>query len=138
MNGPRTGVHGKMVLDHLPGDPEHVGRFPRKHVNICPEESDEHIFLFLPQLCPYGDGLLGIIPKADRLVEGGAVRRNALFSRRMGRRLGAFHIVGGRGRHRLVESLGAVHRALHVSLDGDDPGWARELEGVVGIVYLGH
>ena len=56
-----------------------------------------------------------------------------LLRRRMGRRPEAFHIVGGRGRHRLVESLGIVHRALHVGLDGDDPGQTGELEGVVGV-----
>ena len=77
--GPRTGVHGKMMLDHLPGDPGHVGRFPRKHVNICPEKSDEHIFLFLPQLCPYGDGVLGIIPEVDPLGESRAIGKNALL-----------------------------------------------------------
>ena len=76
--GPCTGVHDKMVLDHLPGDPGHVGWFPCKHVDIRPEEGDERVFLFLPQL-PYGDGFLGIIPEVDPLGESRAIGKNALL-----------------------------------------------------------
>jgi hypothetical protein len=36
-----------MVLDHLPGDPRHLRRFPREYVGICLEEGDERDFLFL-------------------------------------------------------------------------------------------
>ena len=79
MDRPRTGVHGEMVLDHLPGDSGHIRRFPCKHVSVCPEEGDERIFLFLPQLCPYGDGLLRIIPETDRLGEDRVVGREALL-----------------------------------------------------------
>jgi hypothetical protein len=37
----------QMVLDHLPGDPRHLRRFPCKHVGICLEEGNECEFLFL-------------------------------------------------------------------------------------------
>src|SRR6266508_1133405 len=40
------------VLDHLPGDSRHVGRFPSKDVQVCPEEGDERAFLFIIELCP--------------------------------------------------------------------------------------
>ena len=75
MNRSRTEVYGEMVLDLLPGAPGHVGRFPRKHVDIRPEEGDERDFLFIPQLYPYGDGLLGIVLETDRLGEGRAIGR---------------------------------------------------------------
>jgi hypothetical protein len=37
----------QMVLNHLPGDPRHLRRFPCENIDICPEEGDEHEFLFL-------------------------------------------------------------------------------------------
>jgi hypothetical protein len=40
------GVDLQMVLNHLPRDPRHLRRLPGKHVNISPEEGDEHEFLF--------------------------------------------------------------------------------------------
>ena len=75
LNRPCTMVRGEMTLDHLPEDPGHVRRFPRKHIDVCPEGGDERAFLFVPQLYPYGDSLLGVVPKTDRLGEGAAVGR---------------------------------------------------------------
>src|SRR6266540_4818059 len=40
------------VLDHLPGDSRHVGRFPSEDVLVCPEEGEERAFLFVIELCP--------------------------------------------------------------------------------------
>ena len=49
-----------MVLDHFPGDPEHLRWLPGKHVHICPEKSDEHVFLFILQVPRDAGGLGGI------------------------------------------------------------------------------
>jgi hypothetical protein len=55
----------QMVLNHLPRDPRHLRRFPGEHVYICPEESDERVFLFLSQVpCDEG-GLGGVRPDLD-------------------------------------------------------------------------
>jgi hypothetical protein len=40
----------KMVLNHLPGDPRHLRRFPCEYVGICLEEGDERDFLFSSRL----------------------------------------------------------------------------------------
>jgi hypothetical protein len=40
----------QMVLNHLPGDPRHLRRFPCENVDICLEEGDEREFLFLLQI----------------------------------------------------------------------------------------
>ena len=55
-DGPRIGVHGKVVLDHLPWDSRHVRRLPRKHVGVSLEEGDERAFLFGGQVAAYLDG----------------------------------------------------------------------------------
>ena len=43
------GSHHEFVLNHLPGDPRHVGRLPSEHICIVAEEGDEREFLFLIQ-----------------------------------------------------------------------------------------
>ena len=40
------------VLDHLPWDTRHVGRFPSKNILVCLEEGDERAFLFITEPCP--------------------------------------------------------------------------------------
>ena len=40
------GSYHEFVLNHLPGDPRHVGRLPSEHVGIVAEEGDEREFLF--------------------------------------------------------------------------------------------
>ena len=40
------------VLDHLPWDTRHVGRFPSKSILVRLEEGDEHAFLFVVEPCP--------------------------------------------------------------------------------------
>jgi hypothetical protein len=46
-----------MVLDHLPGDPRHLRRFPCEYIGICLEEGDEREFLFLLQITRDASGL---------------------------------------------------------------------------------
>jgi hypothetical protein len=45
-----VGVDLQMVLNHLPRDPKHLRRLPGKHIDISPEEGDEHEFLFVIQI----------------------------------------------------------------------------------------
>src|SRR5438105_5921249 len=40
------------VLDHLPWDTRHVGRFPSKNILVRLEEGDERAFLFITEPCP--------------------------------------------------------------------------------------
>src|SRR6266498_3177409 len=40
------------MLDHLPWNPRHVGRFPSEDVLVCLEEGDERAFLFVVEACP--------------------------------------------------------------------------------------
>jgi hypothetical protein len=56
--GVRVDLH--MVLDHLPRDPGHMQRMPGTHLNIIPEEGDEHEFLFVTQISHNAGGLRGI------------------------------------------------------------------------------
>jgi hypothetical protein len=61
-----------MVLDHLPGEPRHLRRFPCEYVGICLEEGDEREFLFLLQITRDASGLGGIRAEPDDL-DGDAV-----------------------------------------------------------------
>src|SRR5438132_10461340 len=40
------------VLDHLPWDTRHVGRFPSKNILVRLEEGEERAFLFVVEPCP--------------------------------------------------------------------------------------
>src|SRR5437016_4791907 len=42
----------QVVLEHLPWDTRHVGRFPSKNILVCLEEGDERAFLFVTEPCP--------------------------------------------------------------------------------------
>ena len=54
----------KRVLDHLPWDTRHVGRFPSKNILVCLEEGDERAFLFVIE--PYPDqSRLGRIDRVE-------------------------------------------------------------------------
>ena len=44
-----------MVLNHFPGNAGDVGGLPWKHINICPQESDERAFLFVVEGGAYGE-----------------------------------------------------------------------------------
>jgi hypothetical protein len=57
----------QMVLNHLPGDPRHLRRFPYENVDICPEEGDEREFLFLPQIARDAGGVGGVRADLDGL-----------------------------------------------------------------------
>jgi hypothetical protein len=58
----------QMVLDHLPGDPRHLRRFPCEYVRICLEEGGERDFLFLLQIAHDASGLGGIHADLDVLT----------------------------------------------------------------------
>jgi hypothetical protein len=76
-----------MVLNHLPGDPRHLRRFPCENVDICSEEGDEHEFLFLLQITRDAGGLGGVYADLDGLY-GSAVCSRRLHLWHLGRRLG--------------------------------------------------
>jgi hypothetical protein len=78
----------QMVLDHLPGDPRHLRRFPCEHVGICLEEGDERDFLFLIQITRDASGLGGIRAEPDGL-DRDTVCCRWLHLWHLGRRLGA-------------------------------------------------
>jgi hypothetical protein len=40
----------QMMLNHLPRDPRYLRWLPGKHIDISPEEGDEHEFLFAIQI----------------------------------------------------------------------------------------
>src|SRR5438132_12900277 len=83
------------VLDHLPGDSMHVGRFPSKDVLVCPDEGDERVFLFVIELCP-DQSRFGWIDRVEcdflDVLAGADSRFSCFFDRN-------FHFVlnGGRG-----------------------------------------
>jgi hypothetical protein len=82
----------QMVLDHLPGDPRHLRRFPCENVGICLEEGDERDFLFLLHIARDASGLGGI-PAEPNGLDGDAICSKWLHLRHLGRRLG----IGSRG-----------------------------------------
>jgi hypothetical protein len=57
----------QMVLNHVLGEPRHLWQLPGKHVNISPEEDDEHEFLFTIQIACDAGGLSSIGPDLDSL-----------------------------------------------------------------------
>jgi hypothetical protein len=61
------GVDLQMVLNHLPRDPRHLGWLPGKHVDISPEEGDEHEFLFAVQITRNMGSLSSLSPNLDGL-----------------------------------------------------------------------
>jgi hypothetical protein len=82
----------QMVLDHLPGDPRHLRRFPCEYVGICLEEGDERDFLFLLQI-PRDASSLGGIHAESGGLDGDVVCSRWLHLRHLSRRLGT----GSRG-----------------------------------------
>jgi hypothetical protein len=62
-----VGVNLQMVLNHLPKDPRHLRRLLGKHVDISPEEGDEHEFLFAVQITQNTGSLSSLSPDLDDL-----------------------------------------------------------------------
>ena len=60
-------AHSQVMLDHLPWDPEHIGRLPCEHVNVSLEEGDERAFLFAAQVTNDSDDLGGVFAHHDLL-----------------------------------------------------------------------
>src|SRR6266542_2571754 len=75
-DGPRIRTYGQVVLDHLPRDPGHVGRLPCKYVRVCPEEGDEHEFLFGVERPTYLHGLGGLGIQENLLDRASITGRN--------------------------------------------------------------
>src|SRR6187399_3655974 len=65
LDGPRMGTDSKVVLNHLPGNAGDVGCLPCKHVDIRPQEGDEHVFLFVVK-----GGAFGESPSRAVLLDG--------------------------------------------------------------------
>jgi hypothetical protein len=57
----------QMVLNHLPRDPRHLRRMPGKHIDISPEEGDEHEFPFAVQITRDTGSLSSLSPDLDGL-----------------------------------------------------------------------
>jgi hypothetical protein len=123
-----------MVLNHLPGDPRHLRRFPCEHVSICLEEGDECEFLFLLQITRNASGLGGIRAKPDGL-DGDTVYPRWMHLRHLGRRLGT----GSRGVpapvvrasdfcRQGVHLLDGCKRSGSVTPHSEDPNRGRHLE----------
>jgi hypothetical protein len=62
-----VGVNLQMVLNHFPRDPRHLRWLSGKHVDISPEEGDEHEFLFAVQITRDTDSLISFSPDLDDL-----------------------------------------------------------------------
>ena len=67
LDGLRAGEDLQLVLNHIPGDPGHVGWLPCKDIDIIPEECDEREFLFLHQAPANAGGLGGVWPDLHSL-----------------------------------------------------------------------
>jgi hypothetical protein len=62
-----VGVDLHMVLNHLPKDPRHLRWLPSKHIDISPEEGDDHKFLCALQIIRNMGSLTIFIPDLDGL-----------------------------------------------------------------------
>jgi hypothetical protein len=80
---PSVGVDLQVVLDHLPGNPRHLRRFPCEHVGICLEEGDKREFLFLVQITRNASGLGGIRSEPDSF-DGDTIHSGWLYLWRLG------------------------------------------------------
>jgi hypothetical protein len=134
----------QMVLDHLPGDPRHLRRFPCEYANIYLEEGDERDFLFLLQVTRDACGLGGIRAKLDGL-DGDAICPRWLHLRHLGRRLGT-------GRRRVpppviwassfcrqgVQLLDCCKHSGVVAPHGEDPNRRQHLEDQIPVMGNGH
>jgi hypothetical protein len=135
-----------MVLNHLPGDPRHLRRFPCKNVDICLEEGDEREFQFLLQIACDAGGLGRIRANLDGL-DGTAVCSGWLHLWHLGRRLGT----GGRGVLLLpsivrassfcrqgVQLLDSRKCSGTVAPHGEDPSRGWHLEDQIPVMGNGH
>jgi hypothetical protein len=129
-----------MVLDHLPGDPRHLRRFPCEYVGIFLEEGNEHDFLFLLQIARDASGLGGIHPDLDGL-DGTAVSSRWLHLRHLGRRLGTGSqgvpppVIRASGFCRQgMQLLDSCKHSGAVAPHGEDPSRRRHLEDQVHVM----
>ena len=104
-NGPRIREYGQVVLDHLPRDPGHVGWLPCKHISVCPEEGDEHEFLFGVKRSAHLHGLGRVGIQENPLDWASVAGRNP------GSRLGELPLIA----RWLVGDRRGVHQPLHTA-----------------------
>src|SRR5438132_1952960 len=109
-DGPRIRRYGQVVLDHLPWDPGHVRWLPCKHISVCPEEGDEHEFLFGVKQPAHLHSLGKVVIQEDVLDWAGTAGRNP------GPRLGELLLFTKRlvGNRHGVYQLYTPHGTLHV------------------------
>src|SRR6266540_2262125 len=126
--------YGQVVLDHLPRDPGHIGWLPCKHISVCPEEGDEHEFLFRVERPAHLHGLGRVVIQEDVLDWASIAGRNP------GPRLGELLLLARRlvGDRRGVHQLYTPHGTLHVDGHRDGALWAWHLDHHVGIVSRHH
>ena len=57
-----------MVLNYFPGNTGDVGRLPRKHVDVRPQESNERAFLFRVERGTDGEGTTSVFLLGGHLL----------------------------------------------------------------------
>src|SRR5207244_889233 len=123
-DGPRIREYGQVMLDHLPRDPRHVRWLPCKHISVCPEEGDEHEFLFGVKRPAHlhGPCRVGI---QENLLDWASTAGHS-----PGPRLGELPLLVRWlvGDHRGVHQLYTPHGTLHVDGHRDGALWARHLD----------
>src|SRR3954466_7809194 len=73
LDGPRMRTDGKVVLNYFPGNTGDVGRLPRKHIDVRPQESNERAFLFRVESGTDGESTTSaVLLGGTFLVAGGA------------------------------------------------------------------
>ena len=106
LDGLRMRTNGKVVLNHFPGNTGDVRRLPRKHVDICPQESNERASLFRVEsgtdgesttsAILFGGHLLGLWWSRHRLLALAGGARWCVLDGSAALRRGAFAGVGTR------------------------------------------
>src|SRR5438105_8700725 len=110
-DGPRIRGYGQVVLNHLPRDPGHVRWLPCKHISVCPEEGDEHEFLFGVERPTYLHGLGGVG------IQENLLDRASITGRNPGSRLGELPLLVRRlvGDRPGLPQPSTLHGTLHAA-----------------------
>ena len=110
-DGPCIRVYGQVVLNHLPRDPGNIRRLLGEHISVCPEEGDEHEFLFGVKRPTHLDGPGSVYAQRDLLD------RDNVAGHDPGPRLSVFLLLRNvrwligdcRGVHQLYTPHGTLH-----------------------------
>src|SRR4051812_30161509 len=68
LDGPRMRTDGEVVLNHFPGNAGDVRWLPRKHIDILPQKSNEHAFLFGVESGTDGEGTTSAVLLGGHLL----------------------------------------------------------------------